>query len=387
MAISLRWPFLFSWDLPQSSGWMWRLPRRAGRGICLGRAGWEISPKGASPSPGGRGSRFIIAACPSLLQGGRESRRRERPEGLRPGPRARRLPADRRAALAQAQEDAPLGGGQVAAAADDFADDDPAADRRPDAGPDGRWPCAADEFEGHRLAARGSRCGAWRRGASRAFTTTSGRPSRSRSPTARPRPRIGRANQGPAAGGGVGEPPPDVAEQGRPHGERHAEPVAVEDVAVGLEQIEPAVGVEVGQREAEAEHRRGSRRSGRRRPRRRGRSRRRGPGRRSVERPRKLLTTRSERPSPSRSPSATPIPASALALRRRGRPRRPGRPLEAAGRPVLEQPAGGAVVGDEDVGAAVAVRSAIRTPSPRPSGRAIPAVRETSVNVPSPLLR
>ena len=94
-------------------------------------------------------------------------------------------------------------------------------------------------------------------GASRALTTASSRPSPSRSPTARPRPRIGRANQGPAVGGGVDEPAADVAEQGRPHRERLAEPGPVEDVAVGLDQVEPAVGVEVGQGHAEAQDRPG----------------------------------------------------------------------------------------------------------------------------------
>ncbi len=63
----------------------------------------------------------------------------------------------------------------------------------------------------------------------------------------------------PGAGGrgGVDQPPLDVAEQGRPHGERLAEPRPVEDMAVGLEQVEPAVGVEVGQGHAETQDRAG----------------------------------------------------------------------------------------------------------------------------------
>ena len=92
-----------------------------------------------------------------------------------------------------------------------------------------------------------------RAGESRELITTSGRPSRSRSPTARPRPRIGPEERRAGRGRGVDEPPRPVLEQGGPHGEGDAEPGPVLDVAVGLEQVEPAVAVEVGRRDPEAE--------------------------------------------------------------------------------------------------------------------------------------
>ena len=90
-------------------------------------------------------------------------------------------------------------------------------------------------------------------GASSALTTTSGRPSPSRSPTASPRPRIGRSNQRPGPAGDVLEPGAGVAKQSRTHRERHAEPSAVEDVAIGLDQVVPAVAVEIHHSEAESE--------------------------------------------------------------------------------------------------------------------------------------
>ena len=94
------------------------------------------------------------------------------------------------------------------------------------------------------------------------------------------------------------------------------------------------------------------------------------------------------RPSPSRSPQADPHPGDDLPLAVAGHARRLADLLESQVALVGEQPAGRAVVGDVDVGSVVAGQLGDQDAQAAAfaAGRSRP-ISETSVNVPSPLLR
>ncbi len=197
----------------------------------------------------------------------------------------------------------------------------------------------------------------------------------------------GTGEPGPGRAAGVEQPTVPVPEQGRVHGQGDAEAGPVEDVAVPLDQVEPAIGVEVGQGQAEADDRPGR------------------PG--QAER----LGGVDEGPAPGPEEADGP-PAGEVAHQEVGptvavdvaegqaHPRQEIPPAvegdagpeadlgEPEPPPVLEEAAGGPVVGDVKVDPGVADEVGREDARGlRPSGRSIPAVRDASANVPSPSFR
>ena len=68
-----------------------------------------------------------------------------------------------------------------------------------------------------------------------------------------PTPRIGRSNHGPASSSDIPKPRTRVAKQSRTHRKWNAQPAAVENMPIRLDQIVPAVAVEIDQSQAETE--------------------------------------------------------------------------------------------------------------------------------------